>query len=184
MKKAYELSVLCDCEIALIIFNHANKLFQYASTDMDKVLLKYTEYNEPHESRTNADIIEVKQNTSKQKLCSILYTFAIMFIVFSTCTCTEISVGAKPLSVFSRLKTFIPVKNTRAKQRNSLCSFRTSASNLPFVLMLHRLWGRKASMVVIAQSQMVKTPLTKAPSMMTSTVKLQKTWMSCSNATE
>ncbi|XP_022617742.1 myocyte-specific enhancer factor 2D homolog isoform X1 [Seriola dumerili] len=58
MKKAYELSVLCDCEIALIIFNHSNKLFQYASTDMDKVLLKYTEYNEPHESRTNADIIE------------------------------------------------------------------------------------------------------------------------------
>ncbi|XP_043934328.1 myocyte-specific enhancer factor 2A isoform X3 [Protopterus annectens] len=58
MKKAYELSVLCDCEIALIIFNSANKLFQYASTDMDKVLLKYTEYNEPHESRTNSDIVE------------------------------------------------------------------------------------------------------------------------------
>ncbi|NXS81115.1 MEF2B factor, partial [Erpornis zantholeuca] len=58
MKKAYELSVLCDCEIALIIFNHSNKLFQYASTDMDKVLLKYTEYSEPHESRTNSDILE------------------------------------------------------------------------------------------------------------------------------
>ena len=42
MKKAYELSVLCDCEIAVIIFNTHNKLFQYASTDMDKVLLKYT----------------------------------------------------------------------------------------------------------------------------------------------
>ena len=42
MKKAYELSVLCDCEIAVIIFNSHNKLFQYASTDMDKVLLKYT----------------------------------------------------------------------------------------------------------------------------------------------
>ncbi|KAH9518350.1 myocyte enhancer factor [Bulinus truncatus] len=60
MKKAYELSVLCDCEIALIIFNSSNKLFQYASTDMDKVLLKYTEYNEPHESRTNKDIIEFR----------------------------------------------------------------------------------------------------------------------------
>ncbi|XP_056368684.1 myocyte-specific enhancer factor 2B isoform X2 [Oenanthe melanoleuca] len=58
MKKAYELSVLCDCEIALIIFNSANRLFQYASTDMDKVLLKYTEYSEPHESRTNSDILE------------------------------------------------------------------------------------------------------------------------------
>ncbi|ETN72370.1 SRF-type transcription factor, partial [Necator americanus] len=27
MKKAYELSVLCDCEIALIVFNSTNKLF-------------------------------------------------------------------------------------------------------------------------------------------------------------
>lgn len=42
MKKAYELSVLCDCELAVIIFNSHGKLFQYASNDMDKVLLKYT----------------------------------------------------------------------------------------------------------------------------------------------
>nr|XP_055031211.1 myocyte-specific enhancer factor 2A [Misgurnus anguillicaudatus]XP_055031285.1 myocyte-specific enhancer factor 2A [Misgurnus anguillicaudatus] len=68
MKKAYELSVLCDCEIALIIFNSSNKLFQYASTDMDKVLLKYTEYNEPHESRTNSDIMEVL-NKKEQRGC-------------------------------------------------------------------------------------------------------------------
>ena len=27
MKKAYELSVLCDCEIAVIIFNSHNKVF-------------------------------------------------------------------------------------------------------------------------------------------------------------
>ncbi|KAM4887969.1 myocyte-specific enhancer factor 2B-like [Thomomys bottae] len=58
MKKAYELSVLCDCEIALIIFNSAHRLFQYASSDMDRVLLRYTEYSEPHESRTNADILQ------------------------------------------------------------------------------------------------------------------------------
>lgn len=63
MKKAYELSVLCDCEIALIIFSSSNKLYQYASTDMDKVLLKYTEYNEPHESLTNKNIIEVMKWT-------------------------------------------------------------------------------------------------------------------------
>ncbi|XP_052008005.1 myocyte-specific enhancer factor 2A isoform X1 [Xyrauchen texanus] len=68
MKKAYELSVLCDCEIALIIFSSSNKLFQYASTDMDKVLLKYTEYNEPHESRTNSDIVEVL-NKKEQRGC-------------------------------------------------------------------------------------------------------------------
>jgi SRF-type transcription factor (DNA-binding and dimerisation domain) len=45
MKKAYELSVLCDCEIALIIFSSSNKLYQYASTDMDKVLhVQYTAF--------------------------------------------------------------------------------------------------------------------------------------------
>lgn len=77
MKKAYELSVLCDCEIALIIFNGSNKLFQYASTDMDKVLLKYTEYNEPHESRTNSDIVEVSH--SFMSLCSqfLLQTYCM-----------------------------------------------------------------------------------------------------------
>lgn len=71
MKKAYELSVLCNCEIALIIFNSSNKLFQYASTDMDKVLLKYTEYHEPHESRTNNDIVEVKKSTRNTLLDTI-----------------------------------------------------------------------------------------------------------------
>uniref|UniRef100_A0A8C5K8C3 Myocyte enhancer factor 2B n=1 Tax=Jaculus jaculus TaxID=51337 RepID=A0A8C5K8C3_JACJA len=58
MKKAYELSVLCDCEVALIIFNSADRLFQYASSDMDRVLLRYTECGEPHESRTNADLLQ------------------------------------------------------------------------------------------------------------------------------
>ncbi|KAF7645344.1 hypothetical protein LDENG_00206350 [Lucifuga dentata] len=79
MKKAYELSVLCDCEIALIIFNSSNRLFQYASTDMDKVLLKYTEYNEPHESRTNSDIVEVS---------------ADMFFITLVASCHKISVGS------------------------------------------------------------------------------------------
>ncbi|UJR15868.1 hypothetical protein I4U23_002794 [Adineta vaga] len=59
MKKAYELSVLCGCEIALMIFNSNDRLFQYASSDINKVLLKYAEYNEPHESCTNVDIIDI-----------------------------------------------------------------------------------------------------------------------------
>ncbi|XP_059148367.1 myocyte-specific enhancer factor 2C-like isoform X2 [Physella acuta] len=67
MKKAYELSVLCDCEIALIIFTSNNKLYQYASSDMDKVLLKYTEYNDSVVSQTNKDIVDMlskKENKS------------------------------------------------------------------------------------------------------------------------
>lgn len=56
IKKAYELSVLCDCEIALIIFSGSRQLYQYSSTDIDKVLLRYTECSEPLESRTNEEI--------------------------------------------------------------------------------------------------------------------------------
>ncbi|XP_023653671.1 uncharacterized protein [Paramormyrops kingsleyae] len=64
MKKAYELSVLCDCEIALIIFNHSNHLYQYASSNMDQVLLKYTAFSEPQENRTNADILQTLRRKS------------------------------------------------------------------------------------------------------------------------
>ncbi len=57
VKKAYELSVLCGCEVGLIIFSHnGDRLFQYASTDMDRILLRYTEMAEPAEYRTNDDI--------------------------------------------------------------------------------------------------------------------------------
>lgn len=42
MKKAYELSVLCNCEVAVMIFSN-NKLMQYSSKDMDTLLMKYTQ---------------------------------------------------------------------------------------------------------------------------------------------
>lgn len=58
-KKAYELSVLCGCEIGMIIFSNNNKLFQYASTDMERLLLRFTETLEAQEYRTNADIRNV-----------------------------------------------------------------------------------------------------------------------------
>jgi len=54
-KKAMELSKLCDCEIALIIFDSNEKLYQYSSTSVDQILLKYTEYGEPYEQKDNDD---------------------------------------------------------------------------------------------------------------------------------
>lgn len=38
LKKAMELSVLCDCEVALIIFNKSGKLIKYSSRDLDTIL--------------------------------------------------------------------------------------------------------------------------------------------------
>ncbi|KAI8377327.1 hypothetical protein BD560DRAFT_390790 [Blakeslea trispora] len=58
MKKAYELSVLCNCEVSLVIFPPNNKLIQYSSSDMDKLLKRYEENDLPRETRTNQDFIE------------------------------------------------------------------------------------------------------------------------------
>ncbi|XP_044502503.1 MADS-box protein SOC1-like [Mangifera indica] len=41
LKKAYELSVLCDCEVAILIFSPAGKLYQYASGDVDRTIARY-----------------------------------------------------------------------------------------------------------------------------------------------
>lgn len=56
MKKAYELSILCGCEIGIIMFNSNGKLFQFATQDLDSLLMRYTESDDAVESRNNADI--------------------------------------------------------------------------------------------------------------------------------
>ncbi|CAN1295581.1 Floral homeotic protein APETALA 1 [Linum perenne] len=46
-KKAHEISVLCDAEVALIVFSHKGKLFEYAtdSCSMEKILERYERYS-------------------------------------------------------------------------------------------------------------------------------------------
>ncbi|KAG1689886.1 hypothetical protein DVH05_018701 [Phytophthora capsici] len=66
-KKAMELSKLCDCEIALIVFDSNDKLYQYSSTGVDQILLKYTEYGEPYETKDNNDY-EIMFGEKKKQL--------------------------------------------------------------------------------------------------------------------
>jgi SRF-type transcription factor (DNA-binding and dimerisation domain) len=37
LKKAYELSVLCDAEVGLIIFSHRGRLYEFSSTSWYKL---------------------------------------------------------------------------------------------------------------------------------------------------
>ncbi|KAG5234510.1 REDUCED SHOOT BRANCHING [Salix suchowensis] len=41
LKKAYELSLLCDAEVALIIFSSHGKLFEFGSVDINNTLQRY-----------------------------------------------------------------------------------------------------------------------------------------------
>ena len=60
LKKAYELSVLCDCEIAVLIFTPTNRVFDYASTDIDKLLGRFQTMEDKRESLTNAALEQVR----------------------------------------------------------------------------------------------------------------------------
>lgn len=44
LKKAFELSVLCDAEVALIVFSPAGKLYEFASTSVRETMERYREY--------------------------------------------------------------------------------------------------------------------------------------------
>ncbi|XP_031407620.1 MADS-box transcription factor 23-like isoform X2 [Punica granatum] len=41
LKKAFELSILCDAEVALLIFSSTGKSYQFASHEMDRTIAKY-----------------------------------------------------------------------------------------------------------------------------------------------
>ncbi|CAI9784514.1 unnamed protein product [Fraxinus pennsylvanica] len=40
-KKAFELSVLCDAEVALIVFSPRGKLYEFSSSSVDKTIQRY-----------------------------------------------------------------------------------------------------------------------------------------------
>eukprot|EP01104_Vermistella_antarctica_P007783 TRINITY_DN1913_c0_g1_i1.p1 TRINITY_DN1913_c0_g1~~TRINITY_DN1913_c0_g1_i1.p1 ORF type:complete len:633 (-),score=161.73 TRINITY_DN1913_c0_g1_i1:161-2059(-) len=69
-KKAMELSILCQCDVTVIAFSCNNKLFQYSSSDVDKVLTRYAEFGDDHSSVTNDDYNILfdrdRKNTSSQ----------------------------------------------------------------------------------------------------------------------
>jgi hypothetical protein len=56
IKKAMELSILCNCQISFLVFNAENQLFEYCSTDPRLILQQYCKVAHlPHERLSNAD---------------------------------------------------------------------------------------------------------------------------------
>ncbi|VVA97318.1 unnamed protein product [Arabis nemorensis] len=61
LKKAHELSVLCDAEVAVIVFSKSGKLFEFSSTGMKKILSRYGNYkSSSSSSSSDASLIDCK----------------------------------------------------------------------------------------------------------------------------
>ncbi|XP_077241695.1 AGAMOUS-like 15 isoform X2 [Tasmannia lanceolata] len=64
LKKAKELSILCDAEVALIIFSNTGRLFEFSSSSMKRTLARYNrnfDYSEP-----SSALYEVEKRHSKE----------------------------------------------------------------------------------------------------------------------
>ncbi|KAK1316810.1 hypothetical protein QJS10_CPA05g01066 [Acorus calamus] len=56
LKKAHEISVLCDAEVALIIFSTKGKLFEFASdSNMEGILKKYERHSDSRKEAVEVD---------------------------------------------------------------------------------------------------------------------------------
>nr|AGG68164.1 MADS-box transcription factor [Ananas comosus] len=69
LKKAYELSVLCDAEVALIIFSSRGKLYEFGSVGTSKTLERYQRccYNSQDSSAGDRETQSWYQEMSKLK---------------------------------------------------------------------------------------------------------------------
>ena len=57
-KKAHELSVLCSVDVAVIIFGHNKKLYEYSSSDINEIIGRFQYYGGAHEHKGPADFAD------------------------------------------------------------------------------------------------------------------------------
>nr|QEU52638.1 euAP1 [Petunia x hybrida] len=66
LKKANEISVLCDAEVALIVFSHNGKVFEYSSDScMEQILERYERYSYAERRLLASDEASVQENWSQ-----------------------------------------------------------------------------------------------------------------------
>ncbi|KAF2163910.1 hypothetical protein M409DRAFT_68170 [Zasmidium cellare ATCC 36951] len=57
-KKAHELSVLCSVDVAVVIFGHNKKLYEYSSSDINEIIGRFQYYGGAHEHKGPQDFAD------------------------------------------------------------------------------------------------------------------------------
>ncbi|XP_024007571.1 MADS-box protein AGL42 isoform X2 [Eutrema salsugineum] len=61
LKKAYELSVLCDAQVSLIIFSQKGRLYEFSNSDMQTTIERYRKHTKDHETSNSDSEIYIQQ---------------------------------------------------------------------------------------------------------------------------
>ncbi|KAI3731908.1 hypothetical protein L1987_63100 [Smallanthus sonchifolius] len=70
LKKAFELSVLCDAEVALLIFSPRGKLYEFASSSMEGTIERYKNHVKEVQTKSSTsveDVQHLKQETASME---------------------------------------------------------------------------------------------------------------------
>ncbi|XP_058759769.1 MADS-box protein SOC1-like [Vicia villosa] len=65
-KKAFELSILCDAEVALIVFSTRGKLYEFASSSILDTIERYRSHSRINNTQTTSESVENTQNLKEE----------------------------------------------------------------------------------------------------------------------
>ncbi|KAF2146426.1 uncharacterized protein K452DRAFT_241160 [Aplosporella prunicola CBS 121167] len=67
-KKAHELSVLCSVDVAVIIFGHNKKLYEFSSGDINETIGRYQYYGGAHEHKGPEDFMGKNEDDDEDEM--------------------------------------------------------------------------------------------------------------------
>ncbi|KAG8381407.1 hypothetical protein BUALT_Bualt06G0118900 [Buddleja alternifolia] len=113
LKKAHELSVLCDAEVALIIFSQKGRIYEFSSSNMQKTLERYLEHTKDRNTG-----IEVEQHTQHLKYEATLMEKKIEFLENSRRRLLGYNLGAYSMEELQELDNQLErsLKNIRTRK--------------------------------------------------------------------
>ncbi|KAJ6888947.1 hypothetical protein NC652_029902 [Populus alba x Populus x berolinensis] len=84
LKKAFELSILCDAEVSLFIFSPTGKFYQFASHEMERTVARYRSeagLSGPNGSHTRSLEVLILLNSSQIANHSGKHKFQILYLI-------------------------------------------------------------------------------------------------------
>ncbi|KAI3764489.1 hypothetical protein L2E82_14498 [Cichorium intybus] len=80
LKKAFELSVLCDAEVALIIFSPRGKLCEFASSSMEETIERYRNHVKEVQTENSSSVEDAQWQHLKHETASMAKKIEVLEI--------------------------------------------------------------------------------------------------------